>query len=174
MCSSDLCPTAPEPRRRISRNPLNPDYGTADETWIWRTNANLGYQGSYSYNGWLYYDLGFDQPKVLARETEIAMPALTPFVGDAMWVDAWPDPTDLPARNLYEGDGPAGGMGRYCIARHSIASPRAAPKSMKPGELLPGAVNMSCMDGHVETVKLDRLWQFYWHKTYVPPGTRPR
>src|SRR5437016_11816631 len=33
------CPVAPEPLKRINRNPLNPDYGTADETWIWRTNA---------------------------------------------------------------------------------------------------------------------------------------
>ncbi len=168
------CPTAPEPRKRINRHPLNPYYGTADETWIWLTNNNLGYQGSYSYNGWLYYDLSWEQSKVLAREAEIQMPALTPFVGDAMWVDAWPNPTDTPARNLYEGDGPAGGMGRYCIARHGVLSPRAAPKNMQPGQPLPGAVNMSCMDGHVETVKLDRLWQFYWHKTYVPPATRPK
>lgn len=45
------CPTAPEPRKRISRNAANPDYGTSDETWIWRTNGIHGYQGSYSYNG---------------------------------------------------------------------------------------------------------------------------
>jgi hypothetical protein len=35
-------------------------------------------------------------------------------------------------------------------------------------------VNMACMDGHVETVKLDRLWQLIWHKVYVPPATRPK
>ncbi len=168
------CPTAPEPRVRISRNPLNPDYGTADETWLWRTNGNRGYQGSYSYNGWLYYDLGFEQSKVLGREAEIAMPALTPFVGDAMWVDAWPDSTDLPARNLYEGDGPAGGMGRYCIARHATSSPRGAPKGLRAGDPLVGSVSMSYMDGHADTVRLEKLWQLYWHRTYVPPGTRPR
>jgi prepilin-type N-terminal cleavage/methylation domain-containing protein len=168
------CPSAPEPRRRISRNPANPDYGTADETWIWRTNGNRGYQGSYSYNGWLYYDLSFETEKVFKREAEIAQPALVPFVGDAMWVDAWPDPTDTPARNLYEGDGVAGGIGRYCIARHGAGSPGAAPRRMSPGAPLPGAVNMACMDGHVEAVKLDRLWQLIWHKVYVPPATRPR
>jgi hypothetical protein len=27
---------ANDPVKRISRNPANPDYGTADETWIWR------------------------------------------------------------------------------------------------------------------------------------------
>src|SRR5678816_2276265 len=49
------CPSAPEPRKRISRHPLNPDYGTADETWIWRTNGVNGYQGSYSFNGSVSY-----------------------------------------------------------------------------------------------------------------------
>jgi prepilin-type N-terminal cleavage/methylation domain-containing protein len=168
------CPSAPEPRKRISRNPANPDYGTSDETWIWRTNGNLGYQGSYSYNGWLYYDLSWEQEKVFKREAEIAQPALVPFVGDAMWVDAWPDSTDIPARNLYEGDGVAGGIGRYCIARHAAGAAGAAPRKVAAGAPLPGGVNMACMDGHVETVKLDRLWQLIWHKVYVPPATRPK
>jgi prepilin-type N-terminal cleavage/methylation domain-containing protein len=173
------CPTAPEPRKRISRNPANPDYGTADETWIWRTNANNasgtnGYQGGYSYNGWLYYDLSFEKEKVFPKEASIDSPSRTPFVGDAMWVDAWPEAKDLPARNLYEGDGPAGGMGRYCIARHAFSSPRAAPKKLAPGAPLPGSVNMACMDGHVELVRLEKLWDLYWHKGYVPPATRPK
>jgi hypothetical protein len=33
---------------------------------------------------------------------------------------------------------------------------------------------MSYMDGHADTVRLERLWQLYWHRTYVPPATRPR
>jgi hypothetical protein len=28
-------------------------------------------------------------------------------------------------------------------------------------------------DGHGELVKLDRLWQLYWHKDYQPPARRP-
>jgi prepilin-type N-terminal cleavage/methylation domain-containing protein len=173
------CPTAPEPRKRISRNPANPDYGTADETWIWRTNsANAsgtnGYQGSYCYNGWMYYDLSWDQTKVFSKEAAIESPSRTPFVGDAMWVDAWPEANDTPARNLYEGDGVAGGVGRYCIARHAFGSPRGAPKKLTAGSALPGAVNMSCMDGHVELVRLEKLWDFYWHRGYVPPAVHPK
>jgi prepilin-type processing-associated H-X9-DG protein len=38
---------------------------------------------------------------------------------------------------------------------------------------LPGAVNVCFYDGHVEQVKLERLWQLYWHKDYVPPAKRP-
>jgi hypothetical protein len=171
------CPTAPEPRKRISRHPLNPNYGTADETWIWPTNGNRGYQGSYSYNGWLYYDMPFsgnDLKKIFTKEAVIEFPSMTPFVGDSMWVDAWPEPNDAPARNLYEGDGPQGGMGRYCIARHAVTSARGAPKKVSPGEKLVGAVNMACMDGHVEVAKLDKLWDFRWSKDYEPPATRPK
>jgi prepilin-type N-terminal cleavage/methylation domain-containing protein len=167
------CPTAPEPRKRISRNSLNPDYGTANETWIWRTNDNTGYQGSYSYNGWLYYDLSFEKTKVFTKESEIQNPALTPFVGDAMWVDAWPLAADKPARNLYEGDGPAGGMGRYTIARHGSATASQAPRKWSAGDKLPGAVNLVLSDGHVELAPLDRLWKFYWHRDYEPPAKRP-
>jgi len=168
------CPTAREPLKRISRNPLNPDYGTADETWIWRTNGNQGYQGSYCYNGWFYYDLGFEKEKVFGKDTAIEMPSSTPILGDAMWVDAWPEATDVPARNLYEGNGPAGGMGRYCIARHHVNSPRSAPRKLQPGDRLPGAVNLGCTDGHVELASLENLWIFYWHKGYRPPAAHPK
>jgi hypothetical protein len=32
---------------------------------------------------------------------------------------------------------------------------------------------MTFFDGHAEQVKLERLWQLYWHKDYVPPAKRP-
>ena len=38
---------------------------------------------------------------------------------------------------------------------------------------LPGAINVSFYDGHVETVKLERLWSLHWHKNYRPPAKRP-
>ena len=38
---------------------------------------------------------------------------------------------------------------------------------------LPGAINAAFFDGHVELVKLDDLWQLYWHKNYQPPAKRP-
>jgi prepilin-type N-terminal cleavage/methylation domain-containing protein len=167
------CPATSEPLKRISRNPLNPDYGTSDETWIWRTNGNSGYQGSYSFNGWIYSGQIFDSTKVFGSEAGIKSPVLTPLFGDSMWVDAWPTATDPPARNLYTGDGPAGGIGRYMIARHGALSPKSAPKSIPAGTKLPGSINVVCADGHVELARLENLWSFYWHKGYVPPSKRP-
>ena len=118
------CPSAPEPKKRISRNPLNPDYGTSNETWIWRTNGANGYQGSYSFNGWLYSHLDWaEKDKPFLGEVNILSPSRTPAFGDAMWVDAWPTATDKPARNLYTGDGPAGGGRRQPAlgrARHRL------------------------------------------------------
>ncbi len=172
---SRYCPSAPEPLKRINRNPANPDYGTADETWIWRTNGNQGYQGSYAFNGWLYSNLdGMPKDKMFGTETAIETPVLTPALGDAMWVDAWPGPTDKPAKNLYLGDGPAGGMTRYTVARHGALSAKAAPRSVDTTQRLPGSINVVFMDGHAETTPLDRLWQLTWYKGYVAPATRPK
>jgi len=169
------CPSAPEPRKRIARHPLNPNYGTADETWIWPTNGLKGYQGSYSFNGWLYSNMDF-MPKqnLFGNEAGIDSPSRTPALGDAMWVDAWPAANDKPPKNLYLGDGPAGGMQRYAIARHGGSSAKTAPRVVNTAEKLPGSINLVCMDGHVELVPLDKLWQFSWHKGYVPPATRPK
>jgi hypothetical protein len=30
------------------------------------------------------------------------------------------------------------------------------------------------MDGHVDLVSLEKLWDLYWHRNYVPPATRPQ
>lgn len=169
------CPSAPEPRKRISRHALNPNYGTADETWIWPTNGMRGYEGSYSFNGWLYSHTDFlPKDKPFGSEAGIQEPARTPVFGDAMWVDAWPEARDKAPKNLYLGDGPQGGMGRYLIARHGGSSAKTAPRNADTAGKLPGSINLACTDGHVELAPLERLWQFTWHKDYVAPAVRPK
>jgi prepilin-type N-terminal cleavage/methylation domain-containing protein/prepilin-type processing-associated H-X9-DG protein len=169
------CPSAPEPRKRIARHTLNPNYGTADETWIWPTNGQQGFQGSYSFNGWVYSNMDFmPKDKPFGSEAGILNPTRTPGFGDAMWVDAWPEPTDKPAKNLYLGDGPAGGITRYMVARHGNISAKSAPRAIETSSRIPGAINLSFMDGHVELVSLDKLWEYLWHKSFVPPAARPR
>jgi hypothetical protein len=34
-------------------------------------------------------------------------------------------------------------------------------------------VNVGFADNHVELVRLENLWQLYWHKMWKPPAKRP-
>ena len=90
---------------------------------------------------------------------------------DSMWVDGWPPATDRPARNLHVGSNGNSGdnamMGRFTIPRHAFTG--SAPGRFDPKNTLPGATNGVCADGHADLVKLEKLWDFYWHKDYVPP-----
>jgi len=170
------CPSTREPLKRIVRNPANPNYGTTDETWIWPTNGTRGYQGSYCINGWLYSpepapDM---EAKAYQKEANIASSSQTPVFGDGMWVDAWPEPTDAPARDLYVGDGVAGGLGRFLIARHGGKGTVKSSFKVAAGEPLPAGINLVCADGHVDFARLDTLWSYLWHRTWVAPATRPR
>jgi len=110
----------------------------------------------------------------MAREADIAMPALTPFVGDAMWVDAWPEATDAPARNLYEGDGPAGVWGGTALRGTAWGARVPLRAGCSPGKPCRAPSPPPAWTATSRRFKLDRLWQFYWHRGYVQPATRPR
>lgn len=175
-----VCPSTKDPLHRV-RNPLY--YGTADQTWLWESQArSKPYTGSYAYNGWMYSRTrGFrgHANYQYNRESDVESPSQTPVFGDAMWVDAWPTEKDPPAPDLYHGSTPGNssvynGMGRYTIARHGGVSPKAAPRKISPGQALPGAINIAFMDGHVSLVRLENLWTLYWHKHWVTPAQRPR
>src|SRR5690606_35672479 len=118
-----LCPVAPyNPKKRM---------GSATSAWIWGSQMKPGTQiprwtGSYALNGWMYAGDWPDAqglfPSVrnaFRAETDIIEPATTPVFMDSMWVDAWPQEFDKPARNLLEGDSASSaGMSRITIARH--------------------------------------------------------
>jgi prepilin-type processing-associated H-X9-DG protein len=38
---------------------------------------------------------------------------------------------------------------------------------------MPGAINMGMTDGHAELVKLEDLWNYYWHLDWQPAAVRP-
>jgi prepilin-type N-terminal cleavage/methylation domain-containing protein/prepilin-type processing-associated H-X9-DG protein len=169
-----LCPDAPEP------NKLPPPIsdGDAATAWYWQGPGTIYYTGSYAINGWLYTYEGAsewipEKPKYFLKESNVSSPSKTPFFMDAIWPDLWPTTNSPPARNLYTGERPSGRMGRCTIARHLITSPRAAPRSVPPGTKLVGGIGVGFVDGHVEMVRLENLWQLYWHKDYDPPAVRP-
>jgi len=65
-----------------------------------------------------------------------------------------------------------GGLSRSAVPRHS-ATLAAASSNFNPKNTLPGSVNVSFADNHVENVRLERLGQLIWHAQWVPPAKRP-
>jgi prepilin-type N-terminal cleavage/methylation domain-containing protein len=171
-----VCPSAPEKQPLVTAT----TWGTADMAWVWAQGTPI-YRGSYTFNGWLYsgddpwHNTAADKPKRFLNDTEIQHTAQTPVFADSIWVDIWPQATDPPARDLYNGDQSAGVglIGRNTIARHWGRPASRAPRNVPAGQALPGAINLGCADGHVELVKLDNLWKFYWHHDYIIPASRP-
>ncbi|HAB15519.1 MAG TPA: type II secretion system protein [Verrucomicrobiota bacterium] len=169
------CPVAPE----RSASQIKDDGSM--EGWVtrpWLLDARNGYQGSYGFNACLKSNgpdlLSVGKPQDRFRsEAEIETPAATPFFGDAVFVDGWAEPTDFPAKNLFDGDKfTAPGLSRFAIPRHN-APLSAASKNFDPANTLPGAINLVFADNHVEAVRLERLWQLTWHKNWVGPVKRP-
>ena len=168
-----LCPLAGDAKT------TSDGWGTADIAWQWNSTPVL--RGSYAMNGWLYTDDQYGNPAKyrFMKEAGIQKPSTTPIFVDSPWVDLWPLATDKPAVNLYTGSpnaggaGSIGGMSRATLARHGGKGPASAPRNVPSGQPMPGAVVMGLTDGHVETVKLEKLWDYSWHKDYVPPAKRP-
>ena len=183
-----LCPNAPMPAK-ISGNPPFLIMGTIDSAWygIWPRSDSTAIieAGSYTHNGWLgwhRYDLYDNSPPArdaevaFLREGQIRNAALTPVFADGIYQHAWPEPTDPPATNLFTGSsvvqGVRFGLSVLTIPRHG-ARPAPVPTQFDAKDKLPGAVNVSFYDGHVETVPLERLWQLSWHAQFEPPAKRP-
>ncbi len=179
-----ICPSAP-----ISSDTngygwtLGIQQGSVGSAWrIWARDWSVmeGRGGSYGVNMWLLDDpIAADAfppmfGKSFGNEGAITQPALTPVLADAVSLYGWWGPlaSDLPPRNLFTGGYDDGWMGFFCIPRHGSRS-NPVPTDWPPDKPLPGAVNVSFFDGHGELVKLDCLWQLYWHKDYQPPAKRP-
>ncbi|MCU0772515.1 MAG: prepilin-type N-terminal cleavage/methylation domain-containing protein [Verrucomicrobia bacterium] len=172
-----LCPRTQNPLGTARRYP---DRGTIDQTWFWYVSGNSNHWGSYALNGWMYaggwqqYGLSADESKAFKKESQVRRPTETPTFSDSVWPDLWPLATDRPTGNLQEGAVVTGqSMGRIMIARHGNR-PSSVPTAYPTTQELPGAVNMVMFDGHTEVVKLEQLWEIYWHVGYVPPARRPR
>jgi prepilin-type processing-associated H-X9-DG protein len=99
------------------------------------------------------------------KQSAITHQSGTPINTDAVWVDFWPLSGDQPNQNLYTGggDGNPAGLQRVVIPRHGGVNASAASQNFASSQKLPGAVNLSLADGHVETSPLEHLWSFYWN-----------
>jgi prepilin-type N-terminal cleavage/methylation domain-containing protein/prepilin-type processing-associated H-X9-DG protein len=163
-----------------------PDFdGSVGSAWAkgYGVNTNRCRVGSYGINGWLFvaaklrcewlpiYDWSSDTPEAIRSENEVAHPALTPFMADSVRDQAFPRASDPPPISLVSDMFPYC-MNTFTIPRHG-SRPNPVPTYWPRNKPLPGAVNVSFFDGHGELVKLDRLWQLYWHRDYQPLAKRP-
>lgn len=192
-----ICPEAPErPAKLRNAAPaeiVGVEYpGSVNTAWavtaggwglgvVYPGSMNYGRRvGSYGLNGWME-GLWFWNPTLNLRslyltEDEITDPSGTPVFGDGVgwgWGFA-PVATDSPPFDLEFGWFPAGlsGMQMFSIPRDG-SRPSVLSKNYSRNLPLPGSVNMAFWDGHVEQVRLDRLWQLSWHRNYTPPAKRP-
>ncbi|MBU6401337.1 MAG: type II secretion system protein, partial [Verrucomicrobia bacterium] len=152
----------------------NSGTGWITRAWLVAGTGTNVYQGSYALNGYLYTDDPYSSPKMrFTSESDIVQPSRTPFFADAIWVDCWPLETDRPAVDLFDGDAfMGGGLSRVAVPRHTVP-PSPAFKNWNAKNPLPGTINVSFADNHVETVRLEDLWSLYWHKNWQPPAKRP-
>jgi prepilin-type N-terminal cleavage/methylation domain-containing protein/prepilin-type processing-associated H-X9-DG protein len=171
-----VCPSTRDP----APLPASDWQGNALLVWGRYANQPTGPQklftGSYGLNGWCYADKAIGGPEayLFRKDSAISKPSQTPMFLDCIWVDLWPLATEPPARDLYAGAYNSGTMmGRSTIARHGGRGAAGAPRNVPPGQPLPGAVNMAMADGHSELVKINDLWDYYWHLHYQPPVKRP-
>ncbi|MGA2656418.1 MAG: prepilin-type N-terminal cleavage/methylation domain-containing protein [Verrucomicrobiota bacterium] len=166
-----LCPSASD---------TNHATGDAGHPWDWSNAPNQVF-GSYGINGWLYPFKGgtqlyfpSDADKCFPMDTAISQSSRTPYFLDAAWPDLWPKATDYPTPNLYTGGTTVGNEIQRClIARHGSGGPNGAPRNANVHHQLPGAINVTCADSHVELAPLENLWSFQWHFGYVMPNPRP-
>ena len=162
-----FCPAAPE--RTVADLIAHPAWEGA-VNYAWRVETN---QGSYALNGHFYSASPHYDPRyTFGNDANIRQPTKTPIFIDSIFVDAWPMETDLPARDLFNGDA-NGQMSRMTIPRHRAALSDAV-RNFDPKNKLPGAVNASFIDNHVEPVKLENLWSLYWHQDWQVPAQRPQ
>ena len=172
-----ICPSAPE--KPLPAGAVNP-VGKADQAWWWTISTpNPPYSGSYAMNKWLAVPpVNMNNAKnnpsnLFAKETTIQRSDLTPMFMDSVWINLDPMETSPPARNLYDPGDTDDGMTRCCIARHGGRAAGSAPTQVNPGQALPGSINMGFVDGHAGPVKLENLWNCYWHLNWNPPSPRP-
>jgi hypothetical protein len=112
------------------------------------------------------------------KESQIQHPAKSPVLADGVRFSyCWPAEDDLPAVNLQTGDLQADfyfpwGMNLLTIPRHG-SRPSYITPTQPPQVKLPGSINISIYDGHVEMVPLEGLWQLEWHQNWETPAKRP-
>jgi prepilin-type N-terminal cleavage/methylation domain-containing protein len=145
---------------------------------------------SYACNWWVLHNAPtFDNAIYLGlvdaakmefqQEGQINNPGATPVLADG--VNPWVCPlspmihgdTFYPDGSFYDINASYGiDLPELALFRHG-SHPNSVPTSWPLAKRLPGANNLTFVDGHGELVPLDNLWGLTWNRTWVPPEKRP-
>ncbi len=167
-----VCPVAPPDPTKLGTQ------GTATRAWSNKgINERTGepWKGSYGLNGWMYAgewpqswvtQHGMAHDLAFYKESDVQEPSKTPVFCDAMWRNQWPMRHQEPADNLAKGSTKNAGFSRITLTRHGSVSPGKEFEPKSKEQEMPGAINVVFTDGHVEPVKLNRLWSLEWHQEY--------
>ncbi len=190
-----ICPEAPLVRdARASllsgTNSTDTD-GTARSAWSFNVAADdprpiyprIGFHaGSYGVNLWFFVAFAMGQRPTPGEikgqyrsEADVSQGFRTPILADSTLSTVIPNETDLPATDLYTGDVSSSHpdlMNAVAIPRHG-SRPNPPPTYWPMSKPLPGATIVAFYDGHAELIKLDQLWQLYWHNQWNAPAKRP-
>jgi prepilin-type N-terminal cleavage/methylation domain-containing protein/prepilin-type processing-associated H-X9-DG protein len=160
--------------------------GTYNTAWFKAINysgpGGTMYNGSYILNGYLYATASYGDAAPFIKDNNVKYPSQTPVFGDGVWCDFWPStndtiPSPVNLQNPLLGTTGVNGMPKMLIARHGPHRVNPPPTAYQAAGsrttiFLPGGVNMVFMDGHVESVPLNNLWQLYWHPNWISVTVR--
>jgi prepilin-type N-terminal cleavage/methylation domain-containing protein/prepilin-type processing-associated H-X9-DG protein len=186
-----LCPGAPSVKEVLAPSAFGIAGGTVRSAWSSEKWSHLNgeqavivsdiHAGSYAANLSLvrpavvrFTPSQRSDPKDFVSESQILRPALTPILADGVQSLVGPLASDQPPKDLFLGysSDVSGSMCFVAIPRHG-SRPNPVPRNWPNNQPLPGAINVAFFDGHVQLVKLDKLWQLYWHRDHKPPAKRP-
>ena len=140
-----ICPSAK--KRGYTVNGLD-YYGTSTAYWGPLSSyfgASAGSYGAFALNSWMYSDKPSEsQVGPYYFGTTDALPSVSevPLIGDSMWMDSWPSPSDTIPQDRIKGGG--GGIGNFSLNRHNKS------------------INLTFMDGSGRGVLVDKLKTLRW------------
>jgi prepilin-type N-terminal cleavage/methylation domain-containing protein len=140
-----VCPAAN--KRGYTLNGLD-YYGTADAYWGPLSSyfgASAGSYGAFCLNSWVYSDRPFESQvgqNYFGTVDGVPKASDSPLIGDAMWMDSWPTPSDVIPADRYKGDG--SGIGHFSLNRHSKS------------------INLTFLDGSSRSVAVEKLKTLRW------------
>lgn len=140
-----VCPAAN--RRGYTANGLD-YYGTANAYWGPLSSyfgASAGSYGAFALNSWVYSDKPSESQVgafYFGTIDGFRHASDVPLIGDSMWMDSWPSPSDgIPADRIKGG---GGGIGNFSLNRHNKS------------------INLTFVDGSARSLVVDKLKTLRW------------